>query len=159
MDAPTLPLAAYWAPDASTADIYLTNLDAAALDPGTDLSQVTGRIVHLHLFLVPLAGSTPVGSAACSVTIRHIVLARGSIGIYGGGGFLAPSGRPGNEEFGGSIKGATLRLSGQTTSFVDRLGASTMDAGFTAPRDEAMAKRIAARVNDVLAVVERSKAN
>lgn len=156
MDVPDLPVAAYWASDPSTADIYLTDLDAAALDPGTDMSRVSGRIVHFHLFMVPLAGSTPIGSEACSVMVRHIVLARGSIGVYAGGGFLLPSGRPGDPEFGGSVKGATLRLAGKTPSFVDRLGAATMDAGFAAPRDEATAKRIAARVNDVLGVVERS---
>jgi hypothetical protein len=43
-----------------------------------------------------------------------------------------------------------MRLSGSVGNFVDRLGAATMQASFTARRDEAMAKRIAARVDDVL---------
>lgn len=155
VDSPRLEEAAYWAADASTADIYLTDLGPAELDPGTDLSAVEGRIVHLHMFVVPLAGATPIDPEACSVTVRHIVLARGSIGVYAGGGFLLPGGRPGDAEFGGRIRGGTLRLAGHTKNFVDRLGASTMDAAFTARKDEATAKRIAARVRDVLAAVEK----
>lgn len=152
MDAPTLPTAVYLAKDPNTADIYLTDLDETALDRGTSLSGVSGRIVHLHLFLSPRPGSTPIESSACSVVIRHIVLAGEAIGVYGGGGFLMPRGRLGDREYGGTIRDATLRLTDQAGSFVDRLGPSTMEARFVARRDEALARRIGARVEDVLAV-------
>jgi hypothetical protein len=149
MDAPRLPIAVYASPDTTTADIYLTDLSPDELDPGTDLSQLTGRILALHLFMVPLPGTTPMDTTACSVSIRHIVLARGSIGVYSGGGFLNPS-REGGTDIGGDIRAATLRLTTRTPSFNDRLGPSTLDARFTASRDEALARRLKARVDEVL---------
>ncbi len=156
-DAPGLPIGAYIAESSNSATVYLTDLDPVALDRGSDLSKVSGRIVQINMFLRPAAGTTPVSSNACSATVRHIILANGSIGIYSGGGFLSPSGHVGDAKFSGSLKGATMRLSGSSGNFVDRLGAAVMRADFTARRDEAMAKRIAARVDDVLLKVGEPK--
>lgn len=149
-DTPRLPIGAYIAENTNSATVYLTDLDSAALDPGTDLAGVSGRIVQINMFLRPAVGSTPMATTACSATVRHIILANGNIGVYSGGGFLSPSGHVGDPKLSGTLKGATMRLSGSYGSFVDRLGAATMRATFTAQRDEALAKRIAARVDDVL---------
>jgi hypothetical protein len=153
VDRPILPTCAYWASDNNTADIFLTDLDPAELDRGTDLSKVSGRITQIHVFIAPLAGSTPIASSACSTTVRHIVLAEGAIGVYSGGGFFLPKERLGATELAGSISGVTLRLSGRTPTFADRLGPCELRGKIVAPRDEALAKRIGARVDDVLLVV------
>jgi hypothetical protein len=152
-DVPNLPISAYWASDPNTADLYLTDLDSSQLDRGTDLSKVSGRILHIHMFIAPLAGSTPIASSACSVTVRHVVLAQGALGVYSGGGFMLPSGHPGDATFGGTISDATLRLTGKTVTFNDRLGPATLSASIATRHDESLAKRIGARMSDVLAAV------
>jgi len=157
MDAPRLPISVYSSPDTTTADIYLTDLAPVALDPATPLSELSGRIVHLHLFVVPLAGSTPMRETACSVTVRHIVLASGNVGVYSGGGYLNPRVTSG-ADIAGTVHGATLRLTGKTAGFKDRLGPATLDATFLAARDEAMARRIKSRVDQVLMTVEKIEA-
>jgi hypothetical protein len=158
MDAPILPVSAYWASDPNTADIYLTDLQPSELDRGTDLSNIAGRIVHIHMFITPSAGSTPIGAQSCSMTVRHIVLANGAIGVYAGGGFFLPKENPGAPSLNGTVSGATLRLTGQTPTFADRLGPAVMEGRIDAPRDPALAKRIGARVDDVLAVVKKPSA-
>jgi hypothetical protein len=150
VDAPRLPTAVYSTSDRNTADIYLTDLPMTALDPGTPLDGISGRIVHVHVFIVPRAGHTPIESSACSITLRHIVLAEGEVGIYSGGGFFLPSGRVGRRELSGRVKDATLRLTARTDGFADRLGAAVLSATIKAERNESLAKRIGARVDDVL---------
>ena len=155
-DAPTLPVAVYVAEGENAATIYMTDLDSVALDPGTDLSKVSGRIVQVRMFLTPSAGNTPMGRTACSATVRHIVLAGSNIGVYSGGGFLRPSEHIGAARVGGSIEGATMRLTGSSGAFSDRLGASVLNGKFNALRDEGMARRIGARVDDVLLLIGKS---
>jgi hypothetical protein len=156
--ASSLPVLAYSATDRNTADIYLTDLTEEQLDPGTDLSSVTGNLVHIHLFVTPSAGDTPIRSTACSATIRHFVLARGQIGVYGGGGFLNPSRRPGRSTLGGSIRGATLRLVSSTPGFQDLVGPADFSASFNAPLDKALSAEIADRAVDLLEAIEKSNA-
>src|SRR6185295_4680763 len=114
-----LPIGAYIAESSNAATVYLTDLDPVALERGSDLSNVSGRIVQISMFLRPAAGSTPVSTSACSATVRHIILANGNIGVYSGGGFLSPSGHVGDEKLNGSLRGATMRLSGSAGNFVD----------------------------------------
>lgn len=156
--APAMPVVAYSARDPNTADLYLTNLTPDQLDPATDLADLDGHIVHIHMFVAPRAGKTPIDQTACSVTIRHAVLARGAIGMYGGGGFLLPSGKAGDETFGGSIRSATLRLLGSTPGFRDPLGAVEFDASVRAPLDEPLARLIGQRIEDVALLVDRDQA-
>jgi len=157
-DSPRLPTAAYVAEGPGAASVYLTDLDPAALDRGTDLSGISGRIVQIRMFLSPSSGSTPVGKNACSATVRHIILADGNIGVYSGGGFAWPESAVGDPRLQGTVSNATMRLTGSHGSFSDRLGAATLEASFNAPRDESLARRIAARVDDVLLLVRDTAA-
>lgn len=152
---PDVPVVAYRSADTNSADIYLTDLDADELDPATDPAGLTGHLVHIHLFLVPRPGRTPIDSTASSVTIRHVVLANGVMGLYGGGGFMRPSDRPGSPTLGGSIREATLRLVSSTDGFADRLGPTRFSASFKAPRDEGTAGQIAQRLEEVIATMEK----
>lgn len=148
---PTIRSLAYRTADLETADVYLTDLSDQDLDPGASLDEVTGHFIHLHLFLVPRAGHTPIETGASSVTIRYIVLAKGAIGVYGGGGFLLPRGKPGDDTIGGSIRDATMKLIASNSHFRDPLGACSLGASFRAPLDESHARLMAARLDDILA--------
>jgi hypothetical protein len=149
-DVVSLPFAAFINEGSGGASIYMTNLAPEALDAGADLSRVSGRITQIRMFLTPSAGNTPIGRSACTATLRHIILANGTIGVYSGGGFLWPSGSIDSPRFGGRIEDATMRLTGSIGAFSDRLGASTLNATVSAKRDAALAQRISARIDDVL---------
>ncbi len=147
---PKLRVLAYRADDSQTADVYLTDLALADLDPGVDPGGLTGCFIHIHFFLMPKAGKTPIESTASSVTIRYVVLARGAIGVYGGGGFLLPGGSPGDSTFGGSLSDATMKLINSNAEFHDPLGPCTLSISFRAPLDESLARRMAASLEDFL---------
>ncbi len=147
---PALPTSAYSSSDPTTAEILLTDLAPAELDRGATLEGLTGTIVQVRMFLDPSPGDTPIASTAVNCSIREIVLAGGQVGVYSGGGFLLPRDRPGNTHLRGTIKDATLRLSARTPSFVDRLGPSRLDATLAPVRDEALARRIRARVEEIV---------
>lgn len=136
--------------DASSANLYFTDLSDEALTPGSDLTGVSGTIVHIHLFAIPKVGKTPIDRTASTATVRTLVLAEGHIGVYGGGGFMMPSGKPGERTLGGSISSASIRLTGSTPGFEDRIGAGEFSASVAAPLDEASARRIAARLEELI---------
>lgn len=153
MLAPKIRVLAYRSDDSQSADVYMTDLSMSDMDPGVDPGKLTGTFIHIHQFLIPRAGRTPIESTASSATIRAIVLSRGAIGVYGGGGFLLPDGSPGDSTFGGTMKGATVKLIESNAQFHDPLGACTMTASFSAPLDESLARLMAARMDDFLAKV------
>lgn len=157
-DQPALTTAAFLDEGSGGASIFLTDLSSESLVAGTDVRSLTGRIVQIRMFLTPAAGSTPIGRAACTATVRHVVLVNGSIGVYGGAGFLWPKGKTTDQRFGGSMEGTPLRLTGSTPSFSDRLGACTFDCAFSAQRDESLARRISGRIDDILLLIGQSPA-
>ncbi len=129
----------YSAVDRNTADFYLTNLPPEAARPDADPLALTGTLIHVHMFLQPLAGRTPLGSDGCSVTVRQLVLSGGDAGMYAGGGFMTPRDVVGSTTCGGKFRHATLRLLAATKDFGDLLGPSEMSADFDARRDDAAA--------------------
>jgi len=132
---PALPTRLYRFVDENTADVILTDLSLEELT-SADAPPATGQIVHLQLFMRPMPGRTPIAREACSTSIRCAVLARGQVGMYGGGGFLIPESKPGGQLFGGSMSRGSLRLIKSTGQFVDRLGPTHADVSFTANRDD-----------------------
>ncbi|MEK6702074.1 MAG: hypothetical protein AABZ53_07415 [Planctomycetota bacterium] len=126
--------------DRNTADFYLTNLPPEAARPGTDPLTLTGTLIHVHLFLQPLAGRTPLGSDGCNVTVRQLVLSGGEAGIYAGGAFMTPRDAVGSQTSGGRFTHATLQLLARTKNFNDLLGPSEMSAEFNAARNEPAAQ-------------------
>lgn len=152
--------------DKNTADLYFSDIPSERLlDPSDNLANAVGSILHIHLFLVPVAGETPIDATACNVTVRQIVLAgpRGAsgkhpaMGIYGGGGFLLPDDNPGANSLGGNLFDATLKLTHSTPGFVDRLGAARMSGTLSARRDDALSTGMARRFNDLLDASEPLK--
>lgn len=149
--APSFATAAYFATDANTADIYLSDLPIERFESGKDtLADATGTIVHLHVFLVPSAGDTPIDQTACNITIRQLVLtgtpqAHGrneipTMGLYAGGGFVLPTGTFGEGSIGGSINSASIRLTRSTSGFNDLLGPGSLSGRFNAPQDDDLAQ-------------------
>jgi hypothetical protein len=128
---------AYRAIDQASAEFYLSDIPLRILDDAETFEELEGTIVRVTLFLPPRPGKTPIESTASTATVQAAVLARGEVGIYGGGGFLLPSGRVGDRTFGGTIRDGSVRLLHATPGFVDRLGAARFQAGISAPEDQA----------------------
>ncbi len=138
----SLPTRIYAARDADTADIYMTDLPSSVWESGADVSDMSGTLVHVRMFIRPRAGRTPIADTASTATIRVMVLAKGEIGVYGGGGFFVNSGNPGKERFRGGVRDAALRLVSSTSGFVDRLGACAFTGEVSGSRDPAAAEAI-----------------
>lgn len=154
---PEIVTAVYRYIDSSTADVYLSDLPLEVLmnpaltsrvkgsspaigagNEGESLGQLgtlSGTIIHLHVFLVPRAGKTPIDATACNVTIRQVVLAGDAAGMYAGGGFVDVRAL-GGITLSGDIFGGTLRLAEASSTFADPLGPARITGAFTAQLDE-----------------------
>jgi len=131
-----LPTRVYTTRDADTVDIYMTDLPASVWNGGADVSDMAGTIVHLHMFIRPKAGRTPIADTASTATLRCMVLARGEIGVYGGGGFFVDGADVGDKVFDGSVRDATMRLVSATGGFNDRLGVAVFSGSVSGKLDE-----------------------
>lgn len=140
---PDFRVSVYAAEDANTADIFLTDLSPDELSGAIPIDAASGALAHIRLFLNPRPGRTPIDPTAISATVRLIVLATGEVGVYGGGGFIRPRGRPGDYTIRIDLENASLALVRASDGFEDLLGASVMQAHFNARRDEPAAQRLA----------------
>ncbi len=154
---PKMTVMAYIPTDRNTVDVFLSDIAPERLsDAGDSLDGVAGNIIHLHIFLMPEPGQTPIDTTACNFTVRHVVLTGvaepgtgNTVGIYGGGGFCLPDSKPGDRTFSGSLSEATMRLTKVGSGFADRLGASSISGSFTAPRQDDLANAISQRVESL----------
>ncbi|HYE01794.1 MAG TPA: hypothetical protein VD963_01025 [Phycisphaerales bacterium] len=150
--APELSTAVYWSQDANTADIYLSDLPVDRLAGGrAGLGEGTGSLIHVHMFLAPRAGKTPIDETACNMTIRHLVLAGGQRGLYGGGGFLLPGDRAGAARFSASVRSASVKLLRADPGFVDHLRVAEVTGNLTARLDREGAAAAAALFSEQIA--------
>jgi len=138
----------------NTADLYLTDLDEDVLGDPARLASSTGQILHVHMFLRPKPGSTPIDETAITVTARYIVLSEGRAGVYAGGGFLLPAGGPGDRRFGGSMRGGTLRLVGRTDGFEDLIRSGVLELRERGRNDPEMSALINAAADRVALSVD-----
>jgi hypothetical protein len=143
-DAGQLPLRVFAPSKVGVADLYLTDLPESLLREGGDLTTAQGVIVHVHSFVRPRAGKTPIDPDATTAIARVFVLTGdGNAGLYAGGGFFLTNDDPKDKSFKGSLRGATLYLSRATPGFEDLLGPSTLAGTIGATRDESLAARLA----------------
>ncbi|MCA9275902.1 MAG: hypothetical protein KDA29_07745 [Phycisphaerales bacterium] len=144
--------------DENTADIYLTDLPNAQLtaffEKNADWSQISGTIVHIHLFLDPKPGKTPIEPTAANASIRYAIISNGQIGIYDGAGFMLPGRKPGKDSINGSFKAAPLRLTRASDGFSDLLTPARLDLSFDAKLDERAAPELQARLDAMAAVAK-----
>lgn len=149
--APEWRTAVYRMRDANTVDIFLSDLREedvvsrlAAAAEGKE--GPPGVVLHLHMFLDPKAGQTPIDFTASNMTIVQMVLSGSGVGVYGGGGFLLPNTKPGGPEFGGRVREASLRPMWAEGGFEDRLGSGEVSGAVRARRDDRLATAIGARM-------------
>lgn len=141
-----LPTAVYTMPDEFTADVYLTNLPISRLGDTSDtLADLTGTVVHIHVFLVPAAGKTPIAQHAVNASVRQLVLSSGQAGLYSGGGFVFTD-EPGDSSYAASVRDSSMRLAVASPGFVDQLGQANLTGGFNANLDDKAARLIAGRL-------------
>lgn len=124
------------------ADVYLTDLPDTAFDDPIELARSSGQLAHVRMFLRPRAGRTPIDSTACSAAVTWFILAEGRVGVYTGGGFLSPRGKPGGQTFSGSMSEGTLRLYARGPGFVDQIGSGELDLSFRAVLDKRTAEEL-----------------
>lgn len=150
--------------DDGTADLYFTDLTdeqiEAYFDDSGAWTKISGSIVHVHMFIKPYAGRTPIESTAANASMRWAVLSDGEIGVYTGAGFVFPGRSLLGSKISGTVRDATLRLTRATEGFHDPLGPSSLSMGFTAKEDaetvEGLSRRLdaaarrATRVADTL---------
>ena len=151
---PTLTDLAYVGADKNTVDIFLTDLTRAELDPYAPIDGVDGHIVHIHMFIAPKAGKTPIAITATNATVRFMVLADGAVGVYEGAGFLLPSTDTDRPAFIARMQRAPLRLITANDRFTDPLGNAEFELDVVAPRDAAVVSRISAKFGAVLSTLE-----
>lgn len=142
---PTIATAVYATNDPNIADIYLSDLPPEALVErlATGVVGEPMTVIHIHMFIEPRAGKTPVDFGASNVVIRQFVFTGQSLGVYGGGGFYLTKDGPGASVLSGRIRDASLRLISSKDGFADRLGPATLAGKVSARRDEDKARAIA----------------
>ncbi|MGP1273349.1 MAG: hypothetical protein ACTS22_08435 [Phycisphaerales bacterium] len=152
---PGYQTAAYTFTDENTVDLYLSDLTPDELGrPWSDQGRPVGQITHIHMFIRPRPGRTPIDPNASNATIRHLILApEGATGIYAGGGFLLPSSSAASGTFKGSIKSGTLALDAASLNFTDALGAARFRASLKVRRDDELARTIALRLAEAARTV------
>ncbi|MDX2114708.1 MAG: hypothetical protein SFZ24_03685 [Planctomycetota bacterium] len=145
---PTIQTAVYRFSDENTADLYLSDLPEdvllARLRAGP--AGPPASVVHIHMFLYPKAGRTPIDFTASNVSINYVVLTGSAVGVYGGGGFLLPGAYLGESELTGEIQSATLRLTHAQPGFEDRLGLPELYSEVSARMDDQLASDISSEL-------------
>jgi hypothetical protein len=152
-----LPNRAAVVTDENTADVYLTDLSQNTLDrisAGDIPPEVSGTLLHIHIFLNPKPGRTPIEPTAANATARVVVLARGQIGVYDGAGFLLPGKSLRKNSASGTLRNAHTRLSRASEGFEDLLGPTTLRVSFGAKGNEPEAERIARVVRMLTAAAD-----
>lgn len=153
-----LPSAVYTMPDEFTADVYLTNLPISRLGDASDnLADLSGTVVHIHVFLVPAAGKTPIAQHAVNASVRQLVLSSGQAGLYSGGGFVFTD-EPGDSSYAASVRDSSMRLAVASPGFVDQLGQANLTGGFNATLDDKAARLIAGRLAQYALTLPKAEA-
>lgn len=109
-----------------------------------------GQFLHAQLLWQPKAGRTPVHSDATNVVIRYVIVSDGKVGLYGGGGFAWPRGRPGTQPMTLVIRSSNLALLAHSEGFVDPLTPVRIEGTVSARPDEATTRRFRRGVSQIV---------
>jgi hypothetical protein len=145
----------YFGTDNNSADFYLTDLPESVWKEGGDVSAVTGQLVHIHMYVTPKAGRTPIAITANTASVRWLVLTQGRVAVYGGGGYFQHSGEMGDETLSGVLADSTLRLVHASPGVADRLGPSVLSMSVSAVQDKQTCEALARAFSSL---VQSSKA-
>ncbi len=158
--APTFSTAVYSYTDENTAEVFLSDIPQERLDdPRDTLAGAEGVLLHLHVFLDPSPGDTPIDATACNATVRSLVLTGKALesappvpamGLYAGGGFVLLRGSIGDGSLSGSVTGGSYRMTRSTPAFADRLGSGSITGRFSATLDPDRARMLSARFESLV---------
>lgn len=141
---------AYRSEGSTQAEILATDLPIEALDPAFGFEGVSGQITRVRLFTVPVAGRTPLSSAAGNTVIQHAVINDGLVAVYSGSGLFRPRQNPGADPMSGVLTGGTMRLTRGSGGLVDPIGTAHIELRLTAPLDAPLAALIATRLDQII---------
>ena len=124
---------------ANEGDIWMTDIPMEDLLAG---EFTNGQIIHLQVLWTPVAGKTPLASTSTNLSIEHIIIADGNVGVYGGGGYCGLSGNP-ERGMQLNIEDATIAIQKQSSGFDDLLTPATMNGQVRSVPDKTIARQIA----------------
>ena len=135
----TAPTEAWYTIEPAQVSFYASDIPAEQLASGGPLS---GQVVNIQLLWDPKPGMTPMEPTTTNVSIRLVVFAEGEVGLYGGGGFAWPRGKPEDGSMGLLLTGSNLSLVARTKGFVDLLSPAEMLGTVTATLDDARSRAV-----------------
>jgi hypothetical protein len=124
--------------------VVLSSIPYQSLAEGTASD---GQFLHIEVLWRPKAGATAIDATSTNLSIRLVVLSKGEVGVYAGGGFgWIEDGTEADEGIGIDIVGSVLSLEEKTPGFIDLLSPATMlgEIGAVKDADRARAYRRAA---------------
>ncbi len=122
--------------DANTVDVVA--VAGSADDPK--------QMVHLRMVWRPRAARTPMDTRATNATVTYVVFDGAEAGVYGGGGLMFPSGKPGGATFRARMEQASVRLTDASAGFQAPLELAVVDGAFVAERDAVRTMQLLRRV-------------
>ena len=131
---------------ANDGDIWMTDIPMDQIISG-DFDN--GQIIHLQVLWTPVAGKTPLASTSTNVTIKHIIISDGVVGVYSGGGYCWKYGNP-KDGMQLAIEEATVSIKEQQAQFDDLLSPATMVGTITSVPNREIAKQIAYAVDRII---------
>lgn len=110
------------------------------------------QFMTIRMLWRPRAARTPISRDATNASIRHVIFTEdgAQVGIYSGGGFLWPKGKPGAATMKASIWNASLKLSNTTEGFPAGNLLSEMEGSFSLQRDDAGVDQALRQLNVLL---------
>jgi hypothetical protein len=135
----TVPAEAWYMIEPAQVSFYSSDIPLDQLAAGGKLS---GQVVNIQLLWEPKPGLTPMEPTTTNISIRLVVFAEGEVGVYGGGGFAWPRGKPDDGSMGLLLTGSNLSLVARTKGFVDLLSPAEMLGTVTARMDEARSRAL-----------------
>ena len=124
---------------ANEGDIWMTDIPLDQLESG---DFTNGQIVHLQVLWTPVAGKTPLASTSTNLSIEHIIISDGQVGIYGGGGYCWLNGTA-EDGMQLNIENATIAIQQNTDGFADLLTPATMNGEVQSVPNQTVARQIA----------------
>jgi hypothetical protein len=133
----TAPTEAWYMIEPAQVSFYSSDIPLDQLTAG---GKPSGQVVNIQLLWEPKPGLTPMEPTTTNISIRLVVFAEGEVGVYGGGGFAWPRGKPDDGSMGLLITGSNLSLVARTKGFVDLLSPAEMLGTVTARLDDAQSR-------------------
>ncbi|MAI66746.1 MAG: hypothetical protein CMJ26_02575 [Phycisphaerae bacterium] len=124
---------------ANEGDIWMTDIPMEQIVSG---DFINGQIIHFQVLWTPVSGKTPLASTSTNVTIKHIIISDGVVGVYGGGGYCWKYGNP-KDGMQLNIEEATVAIEEQRAQFDDLLSPATMVGRVSSVPNKTIAKQIA----------------